>query len=56
VFIEAAWLLARLQPRWRQLAQRLLGRGKPSTVAVAAVANRFVRWLYHEGVRQQAAA
>jgi transposase len=56
VFIEAAWLLARLQPRWRQLAQRLMARGKPSTVAVAAVANRFVRWLYHEGLRQQAAA
>jgi transposase len=56
VLIEAAWLLARLGPRWRQLAERLKARGKPSTVAVAAVANRFVRWLYHEGVRQQAAA
>lgn len=56
VLIEAAWLLARLQPRWRELAQRLKSQGKPSTVAVAAVANRFVRWLYHEGVRQQAAA
>jgi transposase len=55
VLIEAAWLLARLEPRWRQLADRLKARGKPSTVAVAAVANRFVRWLYHEGVRQQAA-
>jgi transposase len=56
VLIEAAWLLARLQPRWRDLAQRLKARGKPSTVAIAAVANRFVRWLYHEGVRQHAAA
>lgn len=54
VLIEAAWLLARLEPRWRELAQRLRARGKPSTVSVAAVANRFVRWLYHEGVRQQA--
>ena len=53
VLIEAAWLLARLQPRWRDLAQRLKAKGKPSTVAVAAVANRFVRWLYHQGVRQQ---
>jgi transposase len=56
VLIETAWLLARLEPRWQQLAQRLKARGKPSTVAVAAVANRFVRWLYHEGVRQQAGA
>ena len=54
VLIEAAWLLARLQPRWRELAQRLKAQGKPSTVVAAAVANRFVRWLYHEGVRQQA--
>jgi transposase len=54
VLIEAAWLLARLQPRWRELAQRLKAQGKASTVVVAAVANRFVRWLYHEGVRQQA--
>ena len=56
VLIEAAWVLARLEPRWRELAQRLRAQGKPSTVAVAAVANRFVRWLYHEGLRQQAAA
>ena len=56
MLIEAAWLLARLEPRWRQLADRLKARSKPSTVAVAAVANRFVRWLYHEGLRQQGAA
>jgi transposase len=56
VFVEAAWVLIRCQPRWRQLAERLKAQGKPSTVATAAVANRFVRWLYHEGVRQQAAA
>jgi transposase len=56
VFIEAAWVLIRCQPRWRELAQRLRAQGKPSTVVTAAVANRFVRWLYHEGVRQQAVA
>jgi transposase len=55
VLIEAAWLLARLEPRWQKLALRLKAHGKPSTVVIAAVANRFVRWLYHEGVRQQAA-
>jgi transposase len=56
IFVEAAWVLIRCQPRWRQLAERLRAQGKPSTVVTAAVANRFVRWLYHEGVRQQAAA
>ena len=56
VFVEAAWVLIRCQPRWRQLAQRLRAQGKPSTVVTAAVANRFVRWLYHEGVRHQTAA
>ncbi len=48
--------MEQLQPHWRELAQRLKARGKPSSVAVAAVANRFVRWLYHEGMHQQAAA
>ena len=46
--------MARLQPRWRQLVERLKAQGKASTVVIAAVANRFVRWLYDEGVRQQA--
>src|SRR5262249_13507594 len=32
VLIEAAWVLARLQPRWRQLAQRLKAQGKANTV------------------------
>ena len=56
VCVEAAWVLIRCQPRGRQRAQRLRAQGKPRTVVTAAVANRFVRWLYHEGVRQQAAA
>src|SRR5262249_19831013 len=36
VVIEAAWFLVRLPPRWRDLAERLRARGKPSTVVVAA--------------------
>src|SRR5262249_26073143 len=32
VFVEAAWLLIRCQPRWRALAERLKAQGKPSTV------------------------
>ena len=48
VLIEAAHRLARLDPRWRALAQRLRAAGKPGSVAAAAVANRWVRWLFHQ--------
>ena len=47
VLIEAAHRLARLDPRWRALGQRLRAAGKPGSVAAAAVANRWVRWLFH---------
>jgi transposase len=47
VVIEAAHRLARFQPRWRGLKAALVGRGKPAGVAIAAVANRWVRWLFH---------
>ena len=47
VLVEAACRLRRHDPRWRGLALRLLGRGKPGSVVNAAVANRFARWLYH---------
>lgn len=46
--IEAAHRLVRFQPRWRTLRDRLCEAGKPVTVAVAAVANRWTRWLFHE--------
>jgi transposase len=45
--IEAAHRLIRLDPRWGGLAATLRGSGKPACVVVAAVANRWVRWLYH---------
>lgn len=45
--IEAAHRLARFDPRWSELASRLRMTGKPSCVAIAAVANRWVRWLFH---------
>jgi transposase len=48
VVMEAAHRLARYQPRWRTLKAALVGRGKPAGVAVAAVANRWVRWLFHQ--------
>jgi len=52
--IEAAHRLMRTDPVWAQLAARLRGRGKPTCVAVAAVANRWIRKLYHQMVKQAA--
>ena len=49
VLIELAHrLIHRLQGRWSELAHGMLQRGKPKNVVVAAVANRWVRWLHHE--------
>jgi len=46
--IEAAHRLMRRDPRWIALANSWERRGKPRCLVVAAVANRWVRWLYHE--------
>lgn len=48
VLIEAGHRLARLDPRWRVLSERLRRAGKPGSVVAAAVANRWVRWLFHQ--------
>lgn len=49
VLIELAHRLTnRLEGPWAELAHRMLKRGKPKNVVVAAVANRWVRWLFHE--------
>jgi transposase len=49
VLIEQAHRLIRFQhAQWGKLAHGMLQRGKPKNVVVAAVANRWVRWLYHE--------
>lgn len=49
VLIELAHrLIHRIEGRWADLAAGMLQRGKPKNVVVAAVANRWVRWLYHE--------
>lgn len=48
VLIQAAHRLMRLNRRWADLAQRLRAAGKPYNVAVAAVANRWIRWLFHQ--------
>ena len=45
--IQAAHRLCRHDPRWGELAHRLRAQGKPTCVAVAAVANRWVRGLFY---------
>jgi transposase len=48
VLIEAAHRLRRYDPRWKELSQELAGRGKHGSVIAAAVANRWVRGLFHQ--------
>jgi transposase len=48
VLIEAAHRLIRYEKRWARLANRLRRAGKPGSVTAAAVANRWMRWLYHQ--------
>jgi transposase len=58
--IEAAHRLIRFDERWKALAMSLRARGKPACVVAAAVANRWVRWLFHQveggSIRLQPAA
>ncbi len=46
--IEAARRLIRFDRDWVEFAGGLLDRGKPKCVVVTAVANRWVRWLFHQ--------
>jgi transposase len=48
VLIETAHRLMRCEARWQTLGQKLRARGKPGNVAAVAVANRWMRWLYHQ--------
>jgi transposase len=48
VLVLAAHRLCRFDPRWSSLAARLRLAGKPAPVIIAAVANRWVRWMHHE--------
>lgn len=49
VLIELAHrLISRVDGPWKQFAIRMMKRGKPRNVVVAAVANRWVRRLHHE--------
>jgi transposase len=46
--IEAAHCLARYEPRWSAMRQRMKDAGKPGSVIAAAIGNRWLRWLFHE--------
>ena len=46
--IEAAQRLVRFDPHWNAFFLRMKESGKPSCVVIAAVANRWMRRLYHE--------
>ncbi len=50
VLIEAAHRLAQHDPKWRAFRDQLRER-KPYNVAMAAVANRWIRWLYHQMIQ-----
>lgn len=54
--IEAAHRLIRMDPHWIDFAHELLERGKPKCVVVTAVANRWVRWLFHQMQPERLAA
>lgn len=47
VIVEAVHRIIHLDERWMKLAQQLKARGKHICLVVAAVANRFMRWLHH---------
>lgn len=56
VLIQAAHRLCRTDARWGALADRLLKKGKPKCVVVAAVANRWVRSMHHRMLDDATAA
>jgi len=48
VLIEAAHRLRRYDPHWQAMSKRLQEKGKKTGVIVAAIANRWIRKLFHE--------
>jgi transposase len=54
--IEAAHRLARFEPRWKAMAAALRARGKPGSLVAVAIANRWMRSLYHRGVELEQTA
>jgi len=56
VLVEAAHRLIRYDERWTRLSAKLSRRGKPTSVVIAAIANRWVRRLFHQMQPGQLAA
>lgn len=56
VLVEAAHRLIRYDEKWTKFAARLSLRGKPVSLICAAVANRWMRWLFHQMQPEQLAA
>lgn len=46
--VQAAHSLRMHDPRWAAMNYRMANQGKKGSLIVAAIANRFVRWLYHQ--------
>ncbi len=46
----------RYDERWAVLNASMRARGKPGSVVAAAVANRWVRWHYHQMQPERQAA
>jgi len=46
--IEAAQRLRRYDPRWREFSASMAARGKATSVIIGAIANRWMRWLFHQ--------
>ena len=46
--IETAHRLLRFDDRWCKFGGRMLARGKPKCVVIAAMANRWIRGLHHQ--------
>jgi transposase len=56
ILVEAAHRLIHHDERWMKLAGQLRQRGKPVNVTISAVANRWVRWLFHQMQPERLAA
>lgn len=56
VIIQAAQRLVNYDMRWGGFAARKMREGKPRNVVIAAVANRWIRKLYHQMQPEQLAA
>jgi len=48
IVVETAHRLMRWDPRWSALGGQIRGRRGSGSLAAAAVANRWLRWLFHQ--------